>query len=203
MPVSTTEQEIKEELKQKGCALHHIIRLKRNGGKPMPPLRFCQRQKNPSKYLMSMGFWAVNQSQSSKELSIDRTVSPLSEVWTCSVVLYRFTKVFEMCPGPHDTSVPSNKTRGTQMCQLCGNHPANSPTCRFTPRRNLQVIAQRQTISFADAAKVASLAAPPASSSPSTAQSVDLATALKSLQQIISPLTSATQALQAILPVNV
>nr|CAH7763539.1 unnamed protein product [Callosobruchus chinensis] len=76
-----------------------------------------------------------------------------------------------MCPGPHDTSVPSNKTRGTQMCQLCGNHPANSPTCRFTPRRNLQ--------------------------------SVDLATALKSLQQIISPLTSATQALQAILPVNV
>nr|CAH7736497.1 unnamed protein product [Callosobruchus chinensis] len=36
IPVSTTEQEIKEELEQKGYALHHIIRLKRNGGKPMP-----------------------------------------------------------------------------------------------------------------------------------------------------------------------
>nr|CAH7737853.1 unnamed protein product [Callosobruchus chinensis] len=83
------------------------------------------------------------------------------------------------------------------------DHPANSPTCRFTPRRNLQVIAQRQTISYADAAKDASLTAPAALSSPSTAQSVDLATALKSLQQIISPLISATQALQAIFPVNV
>nr|CAH7740591.1 unnamed protein product [Callosobruchus chinensis] len=89
-------------------------------------------------------------------------------------------------------------------CANCGgDHPANSPTCRFTPGRNLQVIAQRQTISYAEAAKVATLATPAASSSSSTAQSVDLATALKSLQQIISPLISATQALQAIFPVNV
>nr|CAH7736502.1 unnamed protein product [Callosobruchus chinensis] len=40
-------------------------------------------------------------------------------------------------------------------CANCGgDHPANSPTCRFTPRRNVQVISQRQTISYADAAKV-------------------------------------------------
>nr|CAH7749749.1 unnamed protein product [Callosobruchus chinensis] len=91
-----------------------------------------------------------------------------------------------------------------RKCANCGgDHPENSSTCRFTPRRNLQVIAQRQTISYADAAKVASLAAPAASSSLSTAQSVDLATALKSLQQIISHLISATLALQAIFPVNV
>nr|CAH7748193.1 unnamed protein product [Callosobruchus chinensis] len=58
-----------------------------------------------------------------------------------------------MCPRPNDTSVPSNMTTGTQMC---GDHPANSPTCTFIPIRNLQ--------------------------------SVDLATALKSLQQTTSPL---------------
>nr|CAH7745790.1 unnamed protein product [Callosobruchus chinensis] len=76
-----------------------------------------------------------------------------------------------------------------RKCANCdGDHPENSPSCRFTPRRNLQVIAQRQTISYADATKVAALATPTASSSPSTAQTVDLATALKSLQQIISPL---------------
>nr|CAH7745599.1 unnamed protein product [Callosobruchus chinensis] len=73
-----------------------------------------------------------------------------------------------------------------RKCANCGgDYPANSPTCRFMPRRNLQVIAQRPTISYADAAK----------GSPSTAQSVDLGTALKSLQQILSPLISATQAL--------
>nr|CAH7747049.1 unnamed protein product [Callosobruchus chinensis] len=90
---------------------------------------------------------------------------------------------------------------GQEVCKCTncgGDHPANSPTSRFTPRRNLQVIAQRQTISYADATKVASLAIPAASSSPSTVQSVDLATALKSLQQIISALISATQALRAI-----
>nr|CAH7723701.1 unnamed protein product [Callosobruchus chinensis] len=91
-----------------------------------------------------------------------------------------------------------------RKCANCaGDHPANSPTCSFTPRRTLQVITQRRTISYADAANVASLAAPAASSLPSTAQSVDLATALKSLQQIIGPLISATQAVQAILPVNI
>nr|CAH7718893.1 unnamed protein product [Callosobruchus chinensis] len=36
IPASTTEQEIKEELEQKGYVPHHIIRLKRNGGVPMP-----------------------------------------------------------------------------------------------------------------------------------------------------------------------
>nr|CAH7754641.1 unnamed protein product [Callosobruchus chinensis] len=34
IPVSTTEQEIKEELEQKGYALHHIIRLKRTVASP-------------------------------------------------------------------------------------------------------------------------------------------------------------------------
>ncbi|CAH1982435.1 unnamed protein product, partial [Acanthoscelides obtectus] len=33
---STTEQEVKGELEQKGYAPFHIIRLKRNGGVPMP-----------------------------------------------------------------------------------------------------------------------------------------------------------------------
>nr|CAH7732753.1 unnamed protein product [Callosobruchus chinensis] len=58
-------------------------------------------------------------------------------------------------------------------CANCGgDHPANSLTCRFAPRRHQQVIAQRQTISYADAAKVATLATPAALSSPSTTQSV-------------------------------
>nr|CAH7721015.1 unnamed protein product [Callosobruchus chinensis] len=36
IPGSTTEQEIKEELEQKGYVSHHITRLKRNGGVPLP-----------------------------------------------------------------------------------------------------------------------------------------------------------------------
>ncbi|CAH2004798.1 unnamed protein product [Acanthoscelides obtectus] len=36
IPASTTEQEVKGELEQKGYAPFHIIRLKRNGGVPMP-----------------------------------------------------------------------------------------------------------------------------------------------------------------------
>nr|CAH7731570.1 unnamed protein product [Callosobruchus chinensis] len=96
------------------------------------------------------------------------------------------------CAQDHMTHLCPQTGQEVRKCANCGgDHPANSPTCRFTPRRNLQVIAQRQTISYADAAKVASLATPAASSSPSTAQSVGMATALKSLQQIISPLISA------------
>nr|CAH7746821.1 unnamed protein product [Callosobruchus chinensis] len=76
----------------------------------------------------------------------------------------------------HMTHLCPQTGQEVRKCANCGgDHPANSLTCRFTSRRNLQVIAQRQTISYADAAKVASLAAPAASSSPSTAQSVDLA----------------------------
>nr|CAH7718344.1 unnamed protein product [Callosobruchus chinensis] len=108
------------------------------------------------------------------------------------------------CAQDHMTHLCPQTGQEVRKCANCGeDHPANSPTCRFTPTRNLQVIAQRQPISYADAANFASLAAPAASSSPSTAQSVDLATALKFLQQIISPQISATQALQAIYPVNV
>nr|CAI5817550.1 unnamed protein product [Callosobruchus analis] len=89
-----------------------------------------------------------------------------------------------------------------RKCTNCGEeHPANNPTCRFAPRRNLQVITQRRNITYADAAKDATLAAP--SLNPSAfPQNMDLATALRSLQQIISPLISATQALQAIFPTN-
>nr|CAH7759976.1 unnamed protein product [Callosobruchus chinensis] len=86
------------------------------------------------------------------------------------------------CAQDHMTHLCPQTGQEVRKCANCGgDHPANSPTCRFTPRRNLQVIAQRQTISYAGAAKIA----PASSSSLSTAQSVDLATALKCLQQII------------------
>nr|CAH7754637.1 unnamed protein product [Callosobruchus chinensis] len=32
-----------------------------------------------------------------------------------------------MRPGPHDRSVPSNRTRGTQMCELWWRSPAIVP----------------------------------------------------------------------------
>ncbi|CAH1982284.1 unnamed protein product [Acanthoscelides obtectus] len=76
--------------------------------------------------------------------------------------------MFKMCFRPHDTFMPPHRTRGAKVCELWRGHPANTPTCRFTPRRNLE--------------------------------NVDLATVLRSLQQIISPLISATQALQAVFP---
>ncbi|CAH2014129.1 unnamed protein product [Acanthoscelides obtectus] len=48
-----------------------------------------------------------------------------------------------------------------RKCANCGGaHPANSPPCRFTPRRNLEVITQRRSKSYAEAAVSTSSAAP-------------------------------------------
>nr|CAI5826363.1 unnamed protein product [Callosobruchus analis] len=102
------------------------------------------------------------------------------------------------CASDHVTHLCPQTGLEERKCANCGEgHPA----CRFAPRRNLQVIAQRRNITYADAAKNATSTAPSLNPS-ATPQNVDLATALRSLQQIISPLISATQALQAIFPTN-
>nr|CAH7728895.1 unnamed protein product [Callosobruchus chinensis] len=205
IPVSTTEQEIKEELEQKGYVPHHIIRLKRNGGKPMPLIVVILPKTEKSQQVFNehevLGLSIrVEVQKNSRLIGQCHRCQKYGHAESYCTASPKCLK----CAQDHMTHLCPQTGQEVRKCANCGgDHPANSPTCRFTPRRNLQVIAQRQTISYADAAKVASLAAPAASSSPSTAQSVDLATALKSLQQIISPLISATQTLQAIFPVNV
>nr|CAH7728797.1 unnamed protein product [Callosobruchus chinensis] len=127
IPVSTTEQEIKEKLEQKGYALHHIIRLKRNGGKPMPLVVVILPKTEKSQQVFNehelLGLSIRVEVQKNFRLIGQCHRCQKYGQWTCSVVLYRFTKVFEMCPGPHDTSVPSNRTRGTQMCELWWGSP--------------------------------------------------------------------------------
>ncbi|CAH1991974.1 unnamed protein product [Acanthoscelides obtectus] len=104
------------------------------------------------------------------------------------------------CASDHMTHLcPLTGQEERKYANCGGAHPANSPSCRFTPRRNLEVIAQRRSNSYAEAAVSTSSVAPTVQPTMNT-QNVDLATALRSLQQIISPLISETQALQAIFP---
>nr|CAH7752013.1 unnamed protein product [Callosobruchus chinensis] len=77
----------------------------------------------------------------------------------------------------------------TELEELkCANYGedilAKSPTSKSAPRKNLQVIGQRHNVTYADAAKDASLITP-SLNSPAISQNVVLATALRSLQQII------------------
>nr|CAI5857229.1 unnamed protein product [Callosobruchus analis] len=52
------------------------------------------------------------------------------------------------CASDHMTHLCPQTGLEERKCANCGEgHPANSPTCRFAPRRNLQVIAQRRNIS--------------------------------------------------------
>nr|CAH7753614.1 unnamed protein product [Callosobruchus chinensis]CAH7754399.1 unnamed protein product [Callosobruchus chinensis] len=51
-------------------------------------------------------------------------------------------------------------------CAKCRvGHPANSPTCKLAPRKNLQVIEQRRNVTYAHAVTYATLTA--SSSDPS------------------------------------
>nr|CAH7758120.1 unnamed protein product [Callosobruchus chinensis] len=59
---SFAEQEVNEELEQKGYSPHHFIRLKRRGGMPIPLTthipRYCPRLRNASKCLANMFYEA-------------------------------------------------------------------------------------------------------------------------------------------------
>ncbi|CAH1966011.1 unnamed protein product [Acanthoscelides obtectus] len=62
------------------------------------------------------------------------------------------SRLIGQCDRCHQSvsNVPSNRTRSAQNVRT---EDANNPTYRFTPRRNLQVLPQRRTKSYAKAAK--------------------------------------------------
>ncbi|CAH1996877.1 unnamed protein product [Acanthoscelides obtectus] len=204
VPVNFSDTEIKGELEQRGYSPLHIIRLKRSGGAPMPLVVVILPKTEKSQ----QGFSEHELLGLAIRVEVQKNSRLIGQCHRCQ----KYGHAQSYCTAP-PKCLKCAKDHMTHLCQLteeeerkcanCGEgHPANSRTCKFTPRRNLQVIAQRRNISYADAAREATLPAPSAQP-PLSTQNVDLATALRSLQQIISPLISATQALQAIFPVNV
>nr|CAI5826124.1 unnamed protein product [Callosobruchus analis] len=202
VPATLKGADIKEELQHKGYAPLHIIRLKRSGA-PMPLVVVILPKLEKSRELFNehelLGL-AIR-------VEIQKNSRLIGQCHRCQ----KYGHAQSYCTAPpkclkcasdHMTHLCPQTGLEERKCANCGEgHPANSPTCRFAPRRNLQVIAQRRNISYADAAKNATSTAPSLNPS-ATPQNVDLATALRSLQQIISPFISATQALQATFATN-
>nr|CAI5834086.1 unnamed protein product [Callosobruchus analis] len=201
VPATLKEADIKEELQQKGYAPLHIIRLKR--GAPMPLVVVILPKLEKSRELFNehelLGLAIrVEVQKNSRLIGQCHCCQKYGHAQSYCTAPPKCLK----CASDHMTHLCPQTGLEERKCANCGEgHPANSPTCRFAPRRNLQLIAQRRNISYADAAKDATSTAPSLNPS-ATPQNVDLATALRSLQQIISPLISATQALQAIFPTN-
>ncbi|CAH1993756.1 unnamed protein product, partial [Acanthoscelides obtectus] len=204
VPVNFSDTEIKGELEQRAYSPLHIIRLKRSGGAPMPlvvvilPKTEKSQQVFNEHELLGLAI-RVEVQKNSILIGQCHRCQKYGHAQSYCIAPPKCLK----CAKDHMTHLCPLTEEEERKCANCGEgHPANSRTCKFTPRRNLQVIAQRSNISYADAAREATLPAPSAQP-PLSTQNVDLATALRSLQQIISPLISATQALQAIFPVNV
>ncbi|CAH2018797.1 unnamed protein product [Acanthoscelides obtectus] len=128
-------------LERKGYAPFHIIRLKRNGGVPMPLVVEILPKTEKSQQVFNehelLGLSITVEVQKKYRLT--------GQCHRCQ----KYGHAQSYCTAPpkclkcaqdHMTYVPSNRTRGAQMCELWGDHPADSPTCRFAPRRYLQVI---------------------------------------------------------------
>ncbi|CAH2007764.1 unnamed protein product [Acanthoscelides obtectus] len=198
-----SEIEIKEELQQRGYSPLHIIRLKRGGGVPMPLVVVILPKIEKSQQLFNehelLGLAIrVEVQKNSRLIGQCHRCQKYGHAQSYCTAPPKCLK----CASDHMTHLCPQTEQQERKCANCGGgHPANSRTCRFAPKKNLQVIAQRRNVSYADAARDATRAAPSVGSSANT-QNVDLATALRSLQQIIGPLISATQALQAIFPAN-
>ncbi|CAH2006141.1 unnamed protein product [Acanthoscelides obtectus] len=198
-----SEIEIKEELQQRGYSPLHIIRLKRGGGVPMPLVVVILPKIEKSQQLFNehelLGLAIrVEVQKNSRLIGQCHRCQKYGHAQSYCTAPPKCLK----CASDHMTHLCPQTEQEERKCANCGGgHPANSRTCRFAPKKNLQVIAQRRNVSYADAARDATRAAPSVGSSANT-QNVDLATALRSLQQIIGPLISATQALQAIFPAN-
>ncbi|CAH1956815.1 unnamed protein product, partial [Acanthoscelides obtectus] len=181
IPASTTEQEVKGELEQKGYAPFHIIRLKRNGGVLMPLMVVILPKTEKSQQV----FNEHELLGPSIRVEVQKNSRLIGQCHRCQ----KYGHAQSYCTAP-PKCLKCTQDHMTQMCPQTGQEVrrcANSPTCRFTPRRNLQVIAQRRAKSYADAARDDTSTAPAVSSSSTTTQNVDLTTALRSLQQIISP----------------
>ncbi|CAH2011240.1 unnamed protein product, partial [Acanthoscelides obtectus] len=198
-----SEIEIKEELQQRGYSPLHIIRLKRGGGVPMPLVVVILPKVEKSQQLFNehelLGLAIrVEVQKNSRLIGQCHRCQKYGHAQSYCTAPPKCLK----CASDHMIHLCPQTEQEERKCANCGGgHPANSRTCRFAPKKNLEVIAQRRNVSYADAARDATRAAPSVGSSANT-QNVDLATALRSLQQIIGPLISATQALQAIFPAN-
>ncbi|CAH2002645.1 unnamed protein product [Acanthoscelides obtectus] len=182
-PAMFSEQEIKEELEQRGYTPLHIIRLKRSGGAPMPLVVVILSKIEKSQQLFNehelLGLTIIVEVQKNSRL--------IGQCHRCQ----RYGHAQSYCTAPnkclkcasdHMTHLCPLTGQEERKCANCGGaHPANSPTNRFTPRRNLEVIAQRRSKSYTEAAVATSSAAPSIQPTLNT-QNVDLAAVLRSIQ---------------------
>nr|CAI5820523.1 unnamed protein product [Callosobruchus analis] len=181
VPATLKEADIKEELQQKGYAPLHIIRLKRSGA-PTPLVVVILPKLEKSRELFNehelLGLAIrVEVQKNSRLIGQCHHCQKYGHAQSYCTAPPKCLK----CASDHMTHLCPQTRLEERKCANCGEgHPANSPTCRFAPRRNLQVIAQRRNITYADAAKDATSTAPSLNPS-ATPQNVDLATALQAI----------------------
>ncbi|CAH2014278.1 unnamed protein product [Acanthoscelides obtectus] len=145
IPAMFSELEIKRELEQRGYTPLHVIRLKRSGGAPMPLVVVILPK---IEKLLGLAI----------RVEVQKNSRLIGQCHRCQ----RYGHAQSYCTAPpkclkcgsdHMTHLCPLTGQEERKCTNCGGaHPANSPTCRFTPRRNLEVIAQRRSKSYAEAA---------------------------------------------------
>nr|CAI5846049.1 unnamed protein product [Callosobruchus analis] len=147
VPATLKQADIKEELQQKGYAPLHFIRLKRSGA-PMPlvvvilPKLEKSRELFNEHELLPVGLSIRVEDQKNTRL--------IGQCHRCQ----KYGHAQSYCTAPskclkcasdHMTHLCPQTGLEERKCVNCGDgHPANGPICRFAPRRNLQVIAQRR-----------------------------------------------------------
>ncbi|CAH1971329.1 unnamed protein product [Acanthoscelides obtectus] len=191
IPASLNEEEIKQELNQKGYT--PLIRLKRSGGTPMSLVVVMLPKIEKSHEL----FNETELLGLSIEVEVQINNKLIGQCHSCQ--MYGHAQSYctaspkcVKCAQNHLTHLCPQTRQEVRKCANCGDgHAANSPTCRCTPKKNLQVIAERRNKSYAEITAKPSAPATSAAAPAFNSQQVDLVTALKSLQQIITPLISA------------
>nr|CAI5817872.1 unnamed protein product [Callosobruchus analis] len=201
IPTHVDDDSFKKELTQAGFPPVHVVRLKKRGGVPMP--LYCAVL--PKNETANDIFSLKTLFHLDISVEVQKSTGLIGQCHRCQ--RYGHAQSYctanpkcVRCAGEHMTHLCPRKLEEVRKCANCGgDHPANASVCRFLPKRNAQIIAERrnkliqQGVSFAHVASSGSSITTPQ-------QPVDLSAAIAAIQHIFAPMMEATQALQRLLP---
>nr|CAI5869177.1 unnamed protein product [Callosobruchus analis] len=160
IPTHVDDDTFKKELTQAGFPPVHVVRLKKRGGVPMP--LYCAVL--PKNETANDIFSLKTLFHLDISVEVQKSTGLIGQCHRCQ--RYGHAQSYctanpkcVRCAGEHMTHLCPRKLEEVRKCANCGgDHPANASVCRFLPKRNAQIIAERrnkliqQGVSFAHVA---------------------------------------------------